>query len=815
MLIIITATRKSRAEFDEGPLGQSLRRITFDKLVNLFVRTENSRGLPAVYNEFITEQYREHELVFIHDDVWLDDIFFTWRVREGLEAFDVIGLAGNRILRPDSPTWCVKDNTMQFDMENLSGVVCHGASPFGKPEVFGQAPARVQLLDGLMIAARACRLLDAGVRFDERFDFHFYDLDFSRQANAAGLTVGVWPISITHVSRGSLSDSWRRGLGIYRSKWNNASQVFNQFTGADLDDKALLHKVGCLTIAGRYKEAFESSGEYLKRFGEDYNICVSLMDLYHHVDDGESCFAYYKKAIARCDDPRRRLKAGGLLLLADLYHGSISDDEFPNIVDDMRRCTEKLQTNTVFDNTLKPFKKIKIGYLSADFRRHPVGHFLLPVMAKAISSHSFNVCFNLSQRNDDITEQFKSLSDVFVEVYGQYDANIEKLFMMNKIDIAFDMQCHSENNRVWLYARRLAPLQISWIGLPVTTGVAAMDYVITDKNADPPGSEKYYTEKLLYMPECFLCGILTGLPPTEPPAVTRNGYITFACFHNHKKITDKSLRMWRRILERCENSRLKILGCQFISDEDRDIFHERVGKIGLPMERVNILPMLPAKEYFAAYNDVDIMVDTYPFSGATTTFDALRMGRPIITLVGDRHVTRVSYSLLKRVGLEDLAAFSEDEYVEKAVTLAGDHERLRKINAELPRRVEESPLSNQTAFQKNFEKIIRDAWLRHCFENRKGYYDYSADSLPELLEQVVNATFHIERKLDAGENIEGALAAEYHRAQKAFCEKLNAAVGGEVLINGYKNLVRVLGRRLNENDLRQALSTAKRYLNVF
>jgi len=220
MLIIVTASRKSRSEFDEGPLGQSLRQIIFDKHMISAVEAENSLGLPTVYNQVIDEYYREHEVVFLHDDIWLDDVFFTRRIRDGLDQFDVIGLAGNRVLHPDAPTWFSKEDPMQYDFENLSGLVRHGASPFGTPYFYGPTPERVQLLDGVLIAARISSLLDAGVRFDERFDFHFYDLDFSRQANAAGLAVGTWPISVTHTSSGAYgSDSWRHGLELYRNKW--------------------------------------------------------------------------------------------------------------------------------------------------------------------------------------------------------------------------------------------------------------------------------------------------------------------------------------------------------------------------------------------------------------------------------------------------------------------------------------------------------------------------------------------------------------------------------------------------------------------
>ena len=601
--------------------------------------------------------------------------------------------------------------------------------------------------------------------------------------------------------------------------WSEIARVFDEFTDIALNTKALLRKIRCFTNLGRYKEAFEVSREYIERFGEDHHLCTDLMELSFRVGDSKSGGDYYNKAIALCDDPAWRLWIGGMFLTNDAYQGMVSDGEYPELVGNMRRSTEKLLVNTVFNNVPKPFRKLKLGYLSEDFKAHPVGYFLSPVMSNTISSHCHNFCFNLAQPKDEkdlVTEQFKSLADRFEEVFEQPDSYIEQLFSANRIDIAFDMMCHSGGNRILLFARRLAPVQISWIGFPVTSGVAAMDYVIVDKNTDPPGSEKYYTEKLLYIPESFLCHTLTSGIDAAPPAFTRNGYITFACFHNLKKVTDKTLYMWRLVLEKCGNSRLKIMGrMPEENDELREKFNERFKKIGMPMERVSISPSCAMKDYFAAYNDVDIMLDTYPFSGATTTFDALRMGRPIITLVGERHVTRVSYSLLKHVGLDDLAAFSEDEYVEKAVALANDHERLLGINADLPRRVDESPLTDQSAFRRNFEKIIRDVWVRYCFENRNGYYDYDADNPPELLEQVVNATIYIERKLDAGEDVESALAAEYHRAQKAFFNKLHLVTNDEGFVREYDKLVRMIGRRLDENDLRLAISAAKRYLNVF
>ncbi len=194
--------------------------MSFDKTVRIGLIEGNQRGLPAAYNQFIDESWREEELVFLHDDLWLDDLFFSDRIRSALSVYDVVGLAGNTRLLPDMPAWHVRNQELEWDLGHLSGVVCHGPQPFGDPTVFGPTPAAVKLLDGVLLAARAGTLLDAGVRFDERFDFDFYDLDFSRQANAAKLRVGTWPIAVTHVSSGAFgTPAWKRGLELYREKW--------------------------------------------------------------------------------------------------------------------------------------------------------------------------------------------------------------------------------------------------------------------------------------------------------------------------------------------------------------------------------------------------------------------------------------------------------------------------------------------------------------------------------------------------------------------------------------------------------------------
>jgi GT2 family glycosyltransferase len=220
MIIVVTATRLSKAEFTVGPLGVSLQRMCMDPTLQLGLVEGNCEGLPKVYNRFLIEPLRENILLFLHDDVWLDDMFLSDRIRDSLTVYDVVGVAGSRILRPDAPAWFVKDESMELDIENLSGVVSHGPTPCGAPSVYGTTPAAVQVLDGVLLAVRCSTLLDAGLRFDERFNFHFYDMDLARQANAMGLKVGTWPIAVTHVSGGGYkSQEWKQELEVYREKW--------------------------------------------------------------------------------------------------------------------------------------------------------------------------------------------------------------------------------------------------------------------------------------------------------------------------------------------------------------------------------------------------------------------------------------------------------------------------------------------------------------------------------------------------------------------------------------------------------------------
>jgi GT2 family glycosyltransferase len=224
MIEIVCATRLVEPEFwQRSALGMSLRRLAQDSRLVACVSFANRRGLPEIYNARIDAAQGPDVCVFVHDDVWIDDYFLGDRILQGLACYDVIGVAGNRRRIDKQPGWAFPDLGFAWDVAaNLSGAVAHGKSPFAPVSVFGEAPAQCELLDGVFLAARKSVLATHHVRFDERFEFHFYDLDFCRCATRNGLRLGTWPICLTHQSGGAFgSDRWREKYRSYLDKWGD------------------------------------------------------------------------------------------------------------------------------------------------------------------------------------------------------------------------------------------------------------------------------------------------------------------------------------------------------------------------------------------------------------------------------------------------------------------------------------------------------------------------------------------------------------------------------------------------------------------
>lgn len=383
---------------------------------------------------------------------------------------------------------------------------------------------------------------------------------------------------------------------------------------------------------------------------------------------------------------------------------------------------EKRSSAVISDhsNNKSPARRLKIGYVSPDFRRHSVAFFIQPVLA-AHDREQFEVfCYSDTLGIDEITNHIRGISDKWRTIAGLPDEKVLSLIRQDNIDILVDLAGHTGYNRMILFAQKAAPVQVTWIGYPATTGLSAMDYKIVDAYTDPPGmTESYYTEKLIRMPESFLC----YLPPKDSPeagdpAAHTRRHITFGSFNNFKKISTKMLRLWTGILKELPDTRLIMKSFSFSDEITRSYAHKFFISEGIAADRVECLPPVPSmRDHLTVYNYIDIGLDTFPYNGTTTTCEALWMGVPVITLAGERHASRVGTSLLSNVGLPEMITTTSEEYIQKALELAGNKEKLQSLRIHLRDMMLCSPLTDANKFTVHLEEAYRKIWTKWCGNN--------------------------------------------------------------------------------------------------
>lgn len=359
----------------------------------------------------------------------------------------------------------------------------------------------------------------------------------------------------------------------------------------------------------------------------------------------------------------------------------------------------------------------RIGYISGDFYTHSVSYFIEPVLQNHDYSQFEVYCYSLGMTKDATTERLKTLPCIWREMTAVQPEMLAKQVREDRIDILVDLSGHTADNRLGVFAARSAPVQVSWIGYPNTTGLRQMDYYITDAACDPPGKpDRLFSEKLYRLPQVFSC----YLPPLEFPAITPcpcldNGCITFGSFNNFAKVNDELIRLWSCMLLRTPDSRLYLksmsLGDEVTKASIRKSFElQGVDPSRISMRTVTMTPF----EHMQEYSKVDIALDTFPYNGTTTTCEALWNGVPVVTLAGETHVSRVGLSFLSSIGLHDLVAISSDGYVDNAVRLAGDRMRLAALRNDLRMLMAVSPLMDAAgvtrSLEKGFSEMLQKYW---------------------------------------------------------------------------------------------------------
>jgi len=370
---------------------------------------------------------------------------------------------------------------------------------------------------------------------------------------------------------------------------------------------------------------------------------------------------------------------------------------------------------TIRRATTRP-ERLRIGYVSSDFRKHSVAYFIEPLLSQHDASRYEITCYFSHKDADETTRRLKGLAHRWRDVADMDDEQLMQMIVDDGIDILVDLNGHTSGSRLTVFARRAAPVQVSFIGYPDTTGVTEMDYRLSDAIADPPGSERLCTERLVRLPGCFLC----YRPPEAAPAVAqppceKNGFVTFGSFNNLAKINPGVIAVWARLLREIPDSQLIIKNPSLTDKATRERFQALFAAEGIAGERLGLFGYIPDDTgHLGAYARMDIALDTFPYNGTTTTCEALWMGVPVISLRGDRHSARVGTSLLTAAECAEWAADTEDQYLGIARVLSQDRGRLVELRLQLRERIRRSRLCAAADYTRAVECAYEEMFATQC-----------------------------------------------------------------------------------------------------
>jgi predicted O-linked N-acetylglucosamine transferase (SPINDLY family) len=359
-----------------------------------------------------------------------------------------------------------------------------------------------------------------------------------------------------------------------------------------------------------------------------------------------------------------------------------------------------------------PQRTLRIGYVSPDLRSHPIGTFVLPLIAQHDRTRFHLTLYSDVERPDAVSGQFRQRVDAWMPIVGVDNDAVAERIAADRIDILVDLAGHTAFNRMPLFARRPAPIQVTWL-YPNTTGVPTIDFRLTDAIADPPGTaDPFYTERQVRLPGCFMCyGTPAGAPAVAPPPADTAGRITFGSFNTLAKINPGTAALWSRVVAAVPGSRLLLKAPALGDAQTRERCRAMFAAAGVAPDALDLRSSLEAyRDHLDAYRLIDIALDPTPYTGATTTCEALWMGVPVVTLLGDRHSARVSASLLTHAGYPELVARTPETFVDIAAHLGADLPRLRALRAGMRERVGRSPLCAARPFATNVEAAFRSMW---------------------------------------------------------------------------------------------------------
>lgn len=485
-------------------------------------------------------------------------------------------------------------------------------------------------------------------------------------------------------------------------------------------DVALLQEIGVINENGkRFAEAIDAFRAALQLAPQHAPAITGLANSLRESWQHEESLATFRSlpSLVEAPDPL----CWQCFLMSLIYFGASSPEE---MLMHHRRYESLLGIPPATAQALSSDvgeRRVRVGFVSPDFRLHACAHFLLPLFENIDHSRFEVFCYSSVRRPDAITARFRGLADHWFETFSATTDELTDHIRSDHIDILFDLAGHTDGSHLPVFARRAAPVQVSWLGYPATSGLSTIDYRLTDQIADPPGrSDSHASERLVRMPEGFLC--YAPLVETEPPGASaaacasaraEHGIrpLTFGSFNNLGKVTPAVLTLWAQITLRAPEAQLYLKAPQLDDADVRERVLAFLDRAGLPRERVRLRGSVDMELHLRSFLDIDVALDPFPYNGTTTTCEALWMGVPVIALVGESHAARVSASILGHLGCPELIATDHEAYASIALGLVSDPQRLLRYRETLRERFRQSPLGDAAGFSRRFEATLRQILL--------------------------------------------------------------------------------------------------------
>ena len=505
-------------------------------------------------------------------------------------------------------------------------------------------------------------------------------------------------------------------FGLNGKKLNNIKEATEQYEKAIQIDTNYYPAINNLSILkilmGELCEAEKLLLDAIKRFPNKYKLLLNLGLCYEEQGEIQKAIAYYKKAI---NIEKNGKQARSNLLFAMHYIEDIDAQQLYECHSKYFSMREPVSFKNDGISTFKTQQTINIGYLSPDFRHHPVASFMYPILLNH-NKNQFNIfCYSNNNSNDDMTVTLKKLSTKWIDISSMDDKEVCQLIQNDCIHILVDLAGHSKNNRIGIFEMKPAPVQVSYLGYPGTTGLSQIDYRLTDIWADPVELEPFYKEKLIRLPHSFLCfDPEYQFPEINHLPALKNNSITLGSFNRMSKLNSYVFTLWASILIRLPNSKIVLKAQAFHDPVIRKRVQSFFEKKGVSTDRLTLLERTNSRiDHLQLYHKIDIALDTFPYHGTATTCQALWMGVPVITLQGHSHVSRVSGSILNALGLRDFIAFSPETYIEKVIHLSNNIHLLSQIRNNLRYIIKRSPLNQSKTFTKHLEKSFEKMMLHY------------------------------------------------------------------------------------------------------